>query len=87
MIFTFIFTQVLQMYLPFCGISISNAKLFSESRKEYERSRVRIYELCFFIKDLLCSYWRGDSIFISVVKQLNFTTDRLPHLKFTVAIC
>uniref|UniRef100_A0A671L0W8 Phosphodiesterase n=1 Tax=Sinocyclocheilus anshuiensis TaxID=1608454 RepID=A0A671L0W8_9TELE len=31
--------QVLQMYLPFCGISISNAKLFSESRKEYERSR------------------------------------------------
>uniref|UniRef100_UPI003AAA972D dual 3',5'-cyclic-AMP and -GMP phosphodiesterase 11A-like n=1 Tax=Centroberyx gerrardi TaxID=166262 RepID=UPI003AAA972D len=30
---------VLQMYLPFCGISISNAKLFSESRKEYERSR------------------------------------------------
>lgn len=35
------FAQVLQMYLPFCGISISNAKLFSESRKEYERSRVR----------------------------------------------
>ncbi|KAJ0065999.1 hypothetical protein NL108_001220 [Boleophthalmus pectinirostris] len=32
--------KVLQMYLPFCGISISNAKLFSESRKEYERSRV-----------------------------------------------
>ncbi|XP_023658281.1 dual 3',5'-cyclic-AMP and -GMP phosphodiesterase 11A isoform X1 [Paramormyrops kingsleyae] len=31
--------KVLQMYLPFCGISISNAKLFSESRKEYERSR------------------------------------------------
>ncbi|XP_016336324.1 dual 3',5'-cyclic-AMP and -GMP phosphodiesterase 11A-like [Sinocyclocheilus anshuiensis] len=31
--------EVLQMYLPFCGISISNAKLFSESRKEYERSR------------------------------------------------
>lgn len=38
-----LFFQVLQMYLPFCGISISNAKLFSESRKEYERSRVRIY--------------------------------------------
>lgn len=38
----FLFNQVLQMYLPFCGISISNAKLFSESRKEYERSRVRI---------------------------------------------
>lgn len=36
-----LFAQVLQMYLPFCGISISNAKLFSESRKEYERSRVR----------------------------------------------
>lgn len=34
------------MYLPFCGISISNAKLFSESRKEYERSRVRRCELC-----------------------------------------
>lgn len=34
------------MYLPFCGISISNAKLFSESRKEYERSRVRRYQLC-----------------------------------------
>ncbi|XP_066571718.1 dual 3',5'-cyclic-AMP and -GMP phosphodiesterase 11A [Amia ocellicauda] len=31
--------KVLQMYLPFCGISISNAKLFSASRKEYERSR------------------------------------------------
>ncbi|XP_036434641.1 dual 3',5'-cyclic-AMP and -GMP phosphodiesterase 11A [Colossoma macropomum] len=31
--------KVLQMYLPFCGISISNAKLFSESRKEYDRSR------------------------------------------------
>uniref|UniRef100_A0A8C2XEI4 Phosphodiesterase n=1 Tax=Cyclopterus lumpus TaxID=8103 RepID=A0A8C2XEI4_CYCLU len=31
--------KVLQMYLPFCGISITNAKLFSESRKEYERSR------------------------------------------------
>ena len=33
------------MYLPFCGISISNAKLFSESRKEYERSRVRAVHL------------------------------------------
>lgn len=33
------------MYLPFCGISISNAKLFSESRKEYERSRVRKCEI------------------------------------------
>lgn len=33
------------MYLPFCGISISNAKLFSESRKEYERSRVRTVHL------------------------------------------
>ncbi|KAK3551315.1 hypothetical protein QTP70_013919 [Hemibagrus guttatus] len=32
--------KVLQMYLPFCGISISNAKLFSESRKEYDRSRI-----------------------------------------------
>ncbi|KAF7708490.1 dual 3',5'-cyclic-AMP and -GMP phosphodiesterase 11A [Silurus meridionalis] len=31
--------KVLEMYLPFCGISISNAKLFSESRKEYDRSR------------------------------------------------
>ncbi|KAK1795247.1 hypothetical protein P4O66_010430 [Electrophorus voltai] len=31
--------RVLQMYLPFCGISISNAKLFSESRREYDRSR------------------------------------------------
>ncbi|KAJ8415899.1 hypothetical protein AAFF_G00404560 [Aldrovandia affinis] len=31
--------KVLQMYLPFCGISISNAKLFLESRKEYDRSR------------------------------------------------
>ncbi|XP_034030885.1 dual 3',5'-cyclic-AMP and -GMP phosphodiesterase 11A [Thalassophryne amazonica] len=31
--------KVLEMYLPFCGISISNAQLFSESRKEYERSR------------------------------------------------
>ncbi|KAL7874181.1 hypothetical protein SRHO_G00051510 [Serrasalmus rhombeus] len=31
--------KVLQMYLPFCGISISNAKLFSESRQEYDRSR------------------------------------------------
>lgn len=39
-------SQVLQMYLPFCGISISNAKLFSESRKEYERSRVRQCRRC-----------------------------------------
>ncbi|XP_072431201.1 dual 3',5'-cyclic-AMP and -GMP phosphodiesterase 11A-like isoform X3 [Chiloscyllium punctatum] len=31
--------EVLQMYLPFCGISISNAKLFAASRKEYDRSR------------------------------------------------
>ncbi|XP_072880516.1 dual 3',5'-cyclic-AMP and -GMP phosphodiesterase 11A isoform X3 [Hemitrygon akajei] len=31
--------KVLQMYLPFCGISISNAKLFVASRKEYDRSR------------------------------------------------
>lgn len=29
------------MYLPFCGIAISNAQLFSASRKEYDRSRVR----------------------------------------------
>lgn len=35
------------MYLPFCGISISNAKLFSESRKEYERSRVRSVKVTF----------------------------------------
>eukprot|EP00062_Callorhinchus_milii_P015136 gi/632965065/ref/XP_007898706.1/ PREDICTED: dual 3',5'-cyclic-AMP and -GMP phosphodiesterase 11A-like [Callorhinchus milii] len=31
--------KVLQMYLPFCGISISNAKLFAASRKEYDRGR------------------------------------------------
>uniref|UniRef100_UPI00398ED1DF dual 3',5'-cyclic-AMP and -GMP phosphodiesterase 11A n=1 Tax=Pristiophorus japonicus TaxID=55135 RepID=UPI00398ED1DF len=31
--------KVLQMYLPFCGISISNAKLFAATRKEYDRSR------------------------------------------------
>ncbi|XP_078284389.1 dual 3',5'-cyclic-AMP and -GMP phosphodiesterase 11A [Rhinoraja longicauda] len=31
--------KALQMYLPFCGISISNAKLFAASRKEYDRSR------------------------------------------------
>ncbi|XP_060681328.1 dual 3',5'-cyclic-AMP and -GMP phosphodiesterase 11A [Hemiscyllium ocellatum] len=31
--------KLLQMYLPFCGISISNAKLFAASRKEYDRSR------------------------------------------------
>ncbi len=36
------------MYLPFCGISISNAKLFSESRKEYERSRVRQCKHCIY---------------------------------------
>lgn len=29
------------MYLPFCGIAISNAQLFAASRKEYDRSRVR----------------------------------------------
>lgn len=34
--------QVLQMYLPFCGIAISNAQLFAASRKEYDRSRVRV---------------------------------------------
>ncbi|OPJ80108.1 dual 3',5'-cyclic-AMP and -GMP phosphodiesterase 11A [Patagioenas fasciata monilis] len=31
--------QVMQMYLPFCGIAISNAQLFAASRKEYDRSR------------------------------------------------
>ncbi|XP_038645243.1 dual 3',5'-cyclic-AMP and -GMP phosphodiesterase 11A-like isoform X2 [Scyliorhinus canicula] len=31
--------QVLGMYLPFCGIAISNAQLFAASRKEYDRSR------------------------------------------------
>uniref|UniRef100_W5KJ99 Phosphodiesterase n=1 Tax=Astyanax mexicanus TaxID=7994 RepID=W5KJ99_ASTMX len=31
--------KVLQMYLPFCGIAISNAQLFAASRKEYDRSR------------------------------------------------
>ncbi|CAL8369890.1 unnamed protein product [Arctogadus glacialis] len=31
--------RVLQMYLPFCGIAISNAQLFAASRKEYDRSR------------------------------------------------
>ncbi|EDL79219.1 rCG26934, isoform CRA_b [Rattus norvegicus] len=31
--------KVMQMYLPFCGIAISNAQLFAASRKEYERSR------------------------------------------------
>ncbi|ELK32710.1 Dual 3',5'-cyclic-AMP and -GMP phosphodiesterase 11A [Myotis davidii] len=30
---------VMQMYLPFCGIAISNAQVFAASRKEYERSR------------------------------------------------
>uniref|UniRef100_A0A672RD59 Phosphodiesterase n=1 Tax=Sinocyclocheilus grahami TaxID=75366 RepID=A0A672RD59_SINGR len=31
--------KVLQMYLPFCGIAISNAQLFAASRKEYDSSR------------------------------------------------
>ncbi|XP_075036655.1 dual 3',5'-cyclic-AMP and -GMP phosphodiesterase 11A isoform X2 [Mixophyes fleayi] len=31
--------RVMQMYLPFCGIAISNAQLFAASRKEYDRSR------------------------------------------------
>ncbi|XP_044283000.1 dual 3',5'-cyclic-AMP and -GMP phosphodiesterase 11A [Varanus komodoensis] len=31
--------KVMEMYLPFCGIAISNAQLFAASRKEYERSR------------------------------------------------
>ncbi|GCB69868.1 hypothetical protein scyTo_0008464 [Scyliorhinus torazame] len=31
--------KVLGMYLPFCGIAISNAQLFAASRKEYDRSR------------------------------------------------
>ncbi|XP_074515332.1 dual 3',5'-cyclic-AMP and -GMP phosphodiesterase 11A [Sebastes fasciatus] len=31
--------KVLQMYLPFCGIAITNAQLFGASRKEYDRSR------------------------------------------------
>ncbi|KAJ4933356.1 hypothetical protein JOQ06_030188 [Pogonophryne albipinna] len=30
---------VLHMYLPFCGIAITNAQLFAASRKEYDRSR------------------------------------------------
>ncbi|XP_063174201.1 dual 3',5'-cyclic-AMP and -GMP phosphodiesterase 11A [Candoia aspera] len=29
----------MEMYLPFCGIAISNAQLFAASRKEYDRSR------------------------------------------------
>lgn len=37
--------QVLQMYLPFCGIAISNAQLFAASRKEYDRSRVRTHDI------------------------------------------
>lgn len=45
--------QVLQMYLPFCGIAISNAQLFAASRKEYDRSRVRTHLLQHFIKTLL----------------------------------
>ncbi|CAG09990.1 unnamed protein product, partial [Tetraodon nigroviridis] len=36
--------RVLQMYLPFCGIAISNAQLFAASRKEYDRSRVRLVQ-------------------------------------------
>ncbi|XP_034069143.1 LOW QUALITY PROTEIN: dual 3',5'-cyclic-AMP and -GMP phosphodiesterase 11A [Gymnodraco acuticeps] len=31
--------KVLHMYLPFCGIAITNAQLFAASRKEYDRSR------------------------------------------------
>ncbi|XP_075685627.1 dual 3',5'-cyclic-AMP and -GMP phosphodiesterase 11A [Rhinoderma darwinii] len=31
--------KVMQMYLPFCGIAISNAQIFAASRKEYDRSR------------------------------------------------
>ncbi|KAL4840509.1 hypothetical protein H8958_001521 [Nasalis larvatus] len=34
-----LYYKVMQMYLPFCGIAISNAQLFAASRKEYERSR------------------------------------------------
>ncbi|KAF2987516.1 hypothetical protein EK904_002557, partial [Melospiza melodia maxima] len=34
-----LFRKVMQMYLPFCGIAISNAQLFAASRKEYDRSR------------------------------------------------
>lgn len=41
------------MYLPFCGIAISNAQLFAASRKEYDRSRVRTHLLQHFIKTLL----------------------------------
>lgn len=40
----FVCPQVLQMYLPFCGIAISNAQLFAASRKEYDRSRVRLVQ-------------------------------------------
>ncbi|XP_068101541.1 dual 3',5'-cyclic-AMP and -GMP phosphodiesterase 11A [Hyperolius riggenbachi] len=31
--------KVMHMYLPFCGIAISNAQIFAASRKEYDRSR------------------------------------------------
>lgn len=63
------FTQVLQMYLPFCGISISNAKLFSESRKEYERSRVRECKLCLHKSISGCFYnsWRIHSSTTSIL--------------------
>lgn len=40
----------MQMYLPFCGIAISNAQLFAASRKEYERSRVSTGPLLTMLK-------------------------------------
>uniref|UniRef100_A0ACB8G1Q1 Dual 3',5'-cyclic-AMP and -GMP phosphodiesterase 11A n=1 Tax=Sphaerodactylus townsendi TaxID=933632 RepID=A0ACB8G1Q1_9SAUR len=40
---------VMEMYLPFCGIAISNAQLFAASRKEYDRSRALIHYPAFHL--------------------------------------
>ncbi|RXN07124.1 dual 3, 5 -cyclic-AMP and -GMP phosphodiesterase 11A [Labeo rohita] len=47
--------KVLQMYLPFCGIAISNAQLFAASRKEYDRSRVVKFTKSFELLSPKCS--------------------------------
>uniref|UniRef100_A0A8C1YTT4 Phosphodiesterase n=1 Tax=Cyprinus carpio TaxID=7962 RepID=A0A8C1YTT4_CYPCA len=47
--------KVLEMYLPFCGIAISNAQLFAASRKEYDRSRVVKFTKSFELLSPKCS--------------------------------
>uniref|UniRef100_A0A8C1PST7 Phosphodiesterase n=1 Tax=Cyprinus carpio TaxID=7962 RepID=A0A8C1PST7_CYPCA len=61
--------KVLQMYLPFCGIAISNAQLFAASRKEYDRSRVVKFTKSFELLSPKCSADMENSFKDSIEKS------------------